>query len=170
MERDIQKDLAEMLGDVQMVLSQTKWDQPQQMNMVQSVLPQLQALAKTLQEDADRKTVIYFLPYKSSMWDSLESVYLAAQDDPNCDAYVMPIPYYDRNPDGSLGNMHYEGDRFPADIPITDYRQVDLQAVQPDIIYIHNPYDYANYVTTIDPAYYSDKLKSYCKLLVYIPY
>lgn len=170
MERDIQKDLTEMLGDVQMVLSQTKWDQPQQMNMVQSILPQLQALAKTLQEESGRKTVIYFLPYKSSMWDSLESVYLAAKDDPNCEAYVMPIPYYDRNPDGSLGKMHYEGVQFPADIPITDYRQVDLQVVQPDILYIHNPYDYANYVTTIDPAYYSDKLKSYCKLLVYIPY
>ncbi|SHK69971.1 hypothetical protein SAMN05216582_11323 [Selenomonas ruminantium] len=170
MERDIQKDLAEMLGDVQMVLSQTKWDQPQQMNIVQSILPQLQALAKTLQEESGRKTVIYFLPYKSSMWDSLESVYLAAKDDPACEPYVMPIPYYDRNPDTSLGTMHYEGGQFPKDIPITDYRQVDLQAVCPDIIYIHNPYDYANYVTSIDPAYYSDKLKSFCKLLVYIPY
>lgn len=170
MDRDIQKDLAEMLGDVQLVLSQTKWEQPRQEKMVQTILPQLQALAQNLQEEQGRKTVIYFLPYKSSMWDSLESVYLAAREDLNCEAYVMPIPYYDRNPDTSLGTLHYEGGQFPEDIPIIDYRQVDLQAVHPDIIYIHNPYDYANYVTTIDPAYYSDKLKSFCKLLVYIPY
>jgi hypothetical protein len=170
MDNDTKRELAEMLADVDMVLSRMEWEQPQQINMVQSILPQLQALAKTLQEEQGRKTVIYFLPYKSSMWDSLESVYLAAKDDPSCEAYVMPIPYYDRNPDGSLGKMHYEAGQFPADIPVVDYRQVDLQAVCPDIIYIHNPYDYANYVTTIAPEYYAEQLKKLCKLLVYIPY
>ena len=39
-----------------------------------------------------------FLPYKASMWDSLESVWKAADADPECDAYVIPIPYYDKNP------------------------------------------------------------------------
>jgi len=170
MDNETKKDLTEMLADMHLVMSRTTWEKSQQTMLVQSILPQLQALAKTLQEDADRKTVIYFLPYKSSMWDSLESVYLAAQDDPSCEAYVMPIPYYDRNPDGSLGMMHYEGGQFPADIPVVDYRQVDLQAVCPDIIYIHNPYDYANYVTTIAPEYYAEQLKKLCKLLVYIPY
>lgn len=43
-----------------------------------------------------------FLPYKASMWDSMESVFQAADADPNCDAYVIPIPYYDKNPDGSF--------------------------------------------------------------------
>ena len=52
-----------------------------------------------------------FLPYKASMWDSLESVWRAAWEDPDCDAYVIPIPYYDRNPDRSLGELHYEGDQ-----------------------------------------------------------
>lgn len=48
----------------------------------------------------ERREVV-FLPYKASMWDSLESVWKAADEDPNCDAYVVPIPYYDRNSDGS---------------------------------------------------------------------
>ena len=43
-----------------------------------------------------------FLPYKASMWDSLESIWQAADEDPDCDAYVIPIPYYDKNPDGSF--------------------------------------------------------------------
>ena len=47
-----------------------------------------------------------FLPYKASMWDSLESVWKAADEDPDCDAYVIPIPYYDKNPDGKIGRAH----------------------------------------------------------------
>ena len=27
-----------------------------------------------------------------------------------CDVYVVPIPYYDRNPDRTFGEYHYEGD------------------------------------------------------------
>lgn len=47
------------------------------------------------------KLEVVFLPYNVSMWDSLESIWKAADEDPNCDACVIPIPYYDKNPDGS---------------------------------------------------------------------
>ena len=43
---------------------------------------------------------VVFLPYKASMWDSLESIWKAADEDPDCDAYVVPIPYYNKNSDG----------------------------------------------------------------------
>ncbi|MCM1268981.1 MAG: hypothetical protein NC302_13850, partial [Bacteroidales bacterium] len=39
------------------------------------------------------KREVVFLPYKSCMWDSLESIWKAADKDSNCDAYVVPIPY-----------------------------------------------------------------------------
>ena len=43
---------------------------------------------------------IFFLPYKASMWDSLESVWKAAvEDKEHCEAYVVPIPYYDIDSD-----------------------------------------------------------------------
>ncbi len=116
------------------------------------------------------KTEVVFFPYKAAMWDSLESVYLAAKEDPDCDAYVVPIPYYDRKPDGSMGQMHYEGDLFPSNISITNYKQYDIKSRRPDIAYIHNPYDGNNFVTSVDPAYYSSALKKYVKKLVYIPY
>ena len=48
------------------------------------------------------KLEVVFLPYKVSMWDSLESVWMAADEDSDCDAYVIPIPYFDKNKDGSL--------------------------------------------------------------------
>lgn len=113
---------------------------------------------------------VAFLPYKASMWDSLESVWQAADVDPGCEAYVIPIPYYDRNPDGSLGTCHYEGDQLPDYVPVTHYESYQIEERRPDVIYIHNPYDYANYVTTIDPRFYSDKLKQHTDCLVYIPY
>lgn len=113
---------------------------------------------------------IVFLPYKASMWDSLESVWMAADEDPDCDAYVVPIPYYDRNQDGNFVKRHYEGENFPDYVPITRYDAYCLAERRPDVIYIHNPYDNWNYVTSIDPAFYSWELKKYTDCLVYIPY
>ncbi len=116
-----------------------------------------------------RKEVV-FLPYKASMWDSLESVYLAAREDEECDAYVVPIPYYDKLPDDSLGELHYEGDEYPSDIEITHYEAYDLEQRHPDVIYIHNPYDRCNVVTCVPERYFSSNLKRYTDCLVYIPY
>ncbi len=116
-----------------------------------------------------RKEVV-FLPYKASMWDSLESVYLAAKEDEQCDAYVVPIPYYDKNADKSLGEMHYEGDEYPDNIEVTYYGDYPLEERRPDAIYIHNPYDGWNQVACVPERYYCRNLKKYTNLLVYIPY
>lgn len=116
------------------------------------------------------KTEVVFLPYKASMWDSLESVWMAANEDENCDAYVIPIPYYDKNPDGKLGAMHYEGESFPDYVNITDWRKYDLKGRHPEIIYFHNPYDEYNHVTSIHPGFYSNVIKTFTDKLVYIPY
>ncbi len=111
-----------------------------------------------------------FLPYKASMWDSLESVWKAADEDENCDAYVIPIPYYDKNPDGSFREMHYEADQYPDYVPITKYDEFDFEQHRPDMIFIHNPYDNINLVTSVHPFFYSDNLKKFTEKLVYIPY
>ncbi len=124
----------------------------------------------SLKNDVPVRTEAVFLPYKASMWDSLESVWQAADADPDCDAYVIPIPYYDKNPDGSFREMHYEGDQYPAYVPITRYDAFDLEAHHPDMIFIHNPYDAYNYVTSVHPDFYSDRLKKLTDKLVYIPY
>ena len=58
---------------------------------------------------ADKIEVVFFC-YKASMSDSLESIYFAAKADPACDAYFIAVPYFDRNPDGSFGQMHVEGE------------------------------------------------------------
>lgn len=116
-----------------------------------------------------RKEVAFF-PYKASMWDSLESVYLAAKEDPDCDAYCVPIPYFDRNPDGSFAQMHYEGREYPKNIEVIDWKTYNFEERKPDAIYIHNPYDDGNYVTCVHPRYFSSNLKKFTEELVYIPY
>ena len=116
------------------------------------------------------RTEVVFLPYKASMWDSLETVWKKADADPDCDAYVIPIPYYDRNPDGTMREEHYEGAEYPEYVPITDYREYDFENRHPDRIYIHNPYDNGNFVTTVHPFFYSKHLKDLTDELVYIPY
>lgn len=113
---------------------------------------------------------VLFMPYKASMWDSLESVYLAAREDEDCDAYVMPVPYYDKLPDGRLGEMHYEGGQYPKGIEITHYQDYNLEERHPDVIYIHNPYDEYNSVTSLPEYYFCKNIRKYTDCLVYIPY
>ncbi len=124
----------------------------------------------SLKNDIQIRKEAVFLPYKASMWDSLESVWKAACEDENCDAYVIPIPYYDKKPDGSFGEMHYEADQLPAYVPVTRYDEFDFEKHQPDMIYIHNAYDNWNLVTSVHPDFFSGNLKKYTEKLVYIPY
>lgn len=124
----------------------------------------------SVKNDIKVRLEIVFCPYKASMWDSLESVWKAADEDHDCDAYVVPIPYYDRNPDHSFGEFHYEGGDYPDYVPITHYEAYNFEARRPDVVYIHNPYDECNYVTSVDPRFYSSELKKYTERLVYVPY
>ena len=130
----------------------------------------LHAIKNSVKNEINIRQEAVFLPYKASMWDSLESIWQAAEEDPDCDAYVIPIPYYDKNPDGSFKEMHYEGDLYPDYVPITDYQDYDFAEHCPDMIFIHNPYDECNYVTSVHPFFYSKNLKQYTEKLIYVPY
>ncbi len=131
---------------------------------------QLLKIENSINNDISIRREVVFLPYKASMWDSLESVWIAAEADENCDAYVIPIPYYNKNPDGSFREVHYEGDQYPDYVPIVKYDNYDFAIHKPDAVYIHNPYDQYNYVTSIHPFFFSENLKKFTKNLIYIPY
>ena len=138
--------------------------------MIRRLRRQLVRVGNSIKNDIPVRYEIVFMPYKASMWDSLESVWQAAQADPDCDAYVVPLPYYERKPDGSPGALHYEGDLFPEGVEVTHYRAYKLEERKPDAIYIHNPYDDVNIVTSVYPEFYSRELKQHTQCLVYIPY
>lgn len=113
---------------------------------------------------------VVFFPYKAAMWDSLDSIWRAADADPECNAYVVPIPYYDVLPDRSDVRLNYEGDLFPEDVPVTPWQDYSLKDHCPDIVFVHNPFDDQNRVTTVKPDYFSANLKQYTDMLVYVPY
>ncbi|MED1791104.1 hypothetical protein [Brevibacillus nitrificans] len=127
-------------------------------------------LEKHLLDESEVKIEVVFMPYKASMWDCFESIWQAAKNDERCEVTVVPIPYYDRNPDLSLGEYHYEKNDYPQYVPIVDYQEYDVSARRPDVIYIHNPYDQYNRVTTVHPHFYSYNLKQFTDMLIYVPY
>ncbi|WMC93862.1 hypothetical protein [Kineothrix sp. MB12-C1] len=133
----------------------------------------LEELASKAMKALNEFPVIYhiiFMPYKASMWDSLESIWRACKEDKSCECHVMPLPYYEFDSENTKWEYRYEGDLFPAEVPITHYEEYSLQLNSPDVAYIHNPYDGSNFVTCIHPAFHSDKIKQYIRRLIYVPY
>lgn len=130
----------------------------------------LEALEKAMERDIPDRQEVVFFPYKASLWNSLESVYLAAVADESCDAYCVPIPYYEKNADGSFGQFHDESGEYPESIPVVNWQEYDFELRKPDVIYIHNPYDNWNQETSVEPSFYASNLRQYTEELVYIPY
>jgi hypothetical protein len=119
------------------------------------------------------KLEFVFFSYKTSMFDSFETVVRACNDDPHIEAFVVPIPYFDKNKDKSPGKMHFEEMKnLPqyADLNIVDYRNYDVKARRPDVIFINNPYDNYNGVTSVHPNFYAENLAGFTEILAYIPY
>lgn len=162
------EEYCEILFRIHEELSST--DQVNENKLYKGLKKQLIKIENSVKNDIHVRLEIVFFPYKASMWDSLESIYLAAREDPNCDAYCVPIPYFDIKQDRTLGQMHYEGSDYPKDIEVIDWQTYKFEERKPDIIFIHNPYDNWNLVSCVHPRFYSDNLKKYTETLVYVPY
>ncbi|MDR2599222.1 MAG: hypothetical protein LBC73_02995 [Oscillospiraceae bacterium] len=129
----------------------------------------LNALINNINDELlPKKIKAVFLSYKAAMSDSIESIYLAAKDDPDCDAYWIPIPYYEKsNPQTPI----FEGpEYYEKNIICTDYTRFDIKAEKPDVIFTFNPYDDSNLVTSLYPNYFCRELWKHTKLLVYVSY
>lgn len=129
----------------------------------------LDVFFQQIQEENETYRVL-FLPYKYSMWDSFESIFEAAKEDENCEAYVMPIPYYDKDQEGNFTEMHDESESYPDDVGIISWQDNQVDEIDPDVIFIHNPYDGNNLVTSIHPKYYTNKLVCKDRVVIYVPY
>ena len=82
-----------------------------------------------------------FIPYKASMWDSMQSIWRAAMDDPQCDVYTICAPYFEKTSTGTLGRIVIENKEFPPEVALTDWEKYDIDQRRPDVIVTHNPYD-----------------------------
>ncbi len=140
-------------------------------NRAETIKAQLAMISDKIRRTipADKKEIVFF-PYKASMWDSMESIWDEAQKDKNCETYVVPIPYYDKNADGNLGNIYYEGDKFPKYVKTENWKVYNPEERRPDVAYIHNPYDSWNKVTCVHQNFHTKNLKKYVDKVVYVPY
>ena len=135
---------------------------------LEGLRPILGKLRTALEREFKRQVV--FLPHSAKHFASLRPLIDALQEREDTEVKLMPIPYFDRLGDGSLSEMHYEGENFPKEYPITDYRSYNFAAELPDCIVMNSPYDAYNPVWSVDPFFYSEKLKQYTNKLVYIPW
>ena len=104
--------------------------------------------------------VIGFLPYKRSMWNSMESVYQECLKT-DAAACILPLPYY-LMPEKKVV---CELDLFPANaLNISMLKKISF-----DYLVIHYPYDGNNKVTSMLPEYYTAQLRNYGKV-IFIPY
>ena len=135
---------------------------------LEGLRPLLRKLRAALEREIKRQVV--FLPHSAKHFASLRPLIDALREREDTEVKLMPIPYFDRLGDGSLSEMHYEGENFPKEYPITDYKTYNFAAELPDCIVMNSPYDAYNPVWSVDPFFYSEKLKQYTNKLVYIPW
>lgn len=159
---DCSSEQCEALGEYKKLINSPEYD-------ADLIKKALGVFFQQIQEENETYRVL-FLPYKYSMWDSFASIFEAAKEDENCEVYVMPIPYYDKDQEGNLTEMHDESESYPDDVGIISWRGNQVDEIDPDVIFIHNPYDGNNLVTSIHPDYYTNKLVRNDRVVIYVPY
>ena len=107
--------------------------------------------------------VIAFLPYKRSMWNSMESVYSECRA-AGAKVYCIPLPYYRMKGRKVIDKPDYDIAYFDGAQDIFYLPLLDL-----DYLVIHYPYNGNNTVTNMYPEYYTENLRQYGKV-IYIPY
>lgn len=140
-------------------------------SIVESSIAEIEnALSESLQQYVINRKEIVFMPFRSTHWDAMESLWEVACADPDADVYVVPTPYFERTISGELINMRYDGNDFPEYVPIVSCDEYDFVNRHPDKIYIQNPYDECNFTFSVAPDFYSRFLKKYTEELIYVPY
>mgnify|MGYP002854178840 CR=1 FL=1 len=129
-----------------------------------------QTIKKSIADDIIPMTEKVFLLWKSSSFALIESFYRKASEDPLCNAILVSVPYYEKKPDGSLGDIHDEVNLYPKELGVKKWDEYSIDKRLPDEIFITNPYDQYCLSSTINPFFYAKNLRQYTKKLTYIPY
>ena len=122
-----------------------------------------------------QKPRLYFLPSLYSRWESMRGLFLEANKDDSVNCFLMPLPYYYKDGLGGCSPVQWDyalyEDELGKDNPsLLDFRSVNLQEIAPDLIFINDSCDEYNLSFMIDPSFFSKKLKSCTKCLIYIPW
>jgi len=140
------------------------------------VIVGINELQKAIEEDMkrnvfERKTIL-FLPVLAKDWNGMQSLWQECVDNPLNDVYVVPLPYFYKDYDGSSRRVCYEANDFPEDVQALDYNLMTseyMEMLHPEIIVIQNPYDSWNPAISVPEMYHSLNLRKYTDELIYVP-
>lgn len=124
---------------------------------------------KMLRQQSDERKTVAFMVYKTEYWDMLDGLFREYENDNEYKIVVIPLQYYYKNIDGSV-------EEYVSETVLPEYIQkyinndYNIEAENPDIIVIQNPYDGYNRTVTVHPRYYSKNLAVHTDKLIYMPY
>ncbi len=119
------------------------------------------------------KNEILFLPCKAEWWDSMKPLYDKLSADEMNNIRVIPVPYFDCDIYGNVGEKHddreiFENGLIPPEV-LTTFADYDIFRSYPDVVVVQVPFDEWSGVITVPEQLYSKNLLPYTEELVYIP-
>ena len=149
-----------------------KFDENKYAECDEEVKDKFASISEAIDSEIVNRRSVLFLPIKAKHFSSMRMAYEMETATPDTDVYVMPLPYYYKEYDGSFKDeMHIDTEEFiKANIPVTDYSRFDLSLLCPEKIYINSAYDEYNMAVSVDTRFYARNVKKYTEKLIYIPY
>ena len=112
-----------------------------------------------------------FISHKAAQSDAIESIYLAAKNDPDVDAYWVPVPHIIHKPGKNPNQTILEGIGFYDEkFDMVNWEEYDIKTRRPDVVFTFCPYNKGSEIITIHPDFYPESLKKATDMLVYSPY
>ena len=115
--------------------------------------------------DTRRKKTILLFPMKAQDWPLFEPYYQEAKQNGD-KVYVIPVPYFEKQYDGTFGEEHYEGENFPEGIDITKYNEYNYKGKLADLIVVKDNYEDKQVFYSVHPFYYIENMEQYAKEVV----
>lgn len=116
---------------------------------------------------------ILFLPCKIQWWDTMKPVFEGAIADTRNTVSIVPIPHFDCDYLGNVGQVHINENDFKELTELqkylTTFEGYGLGPRKPDVIVIQVPYDAWSCTLTVPEILYSDNLAKFTNELVYVP-
>ena len=149
-----------------------KFDENKYAECDEEVKDKFASISEAIDSEIVNRRSVLFLPVKAKHFGSMRMAYEMEAATPDTDVYVMPLPYYYKEYDGSFKDeIHIDTEEFiKANIPVTDYSRFDLSLLCPEKIYINSAYDEYNMAVSVDTRFYARNVKKYTEKLIYIPY
>ena len=149
-----------------------KFDENKYAECDEEVKDKFASISEAIDSEIVNRRSVLFLPVKAKHFSSMRMAYEMEEATSDTDVYVMPLPYYYKEYDGSFKDeMHIDTEEFiKANIPVTDYSRFDLSLLCPEKIYINSAYDEYNMAVSVDTRFYARNVKKYTEKLIYIPY